>query len=495
MEKRLPRGEHEFPLVRDRKRLHEAIHGTHVFEPHEVAVLDTPLLQRLGQIHQTGLAALTYRTAVHSRFSHTLGVTVLATRFLTSLAETCPDEEIDVDSRKGDLAHVRMACLLHDCGHGLCSHVSEEIYKWDNELRALLEETPEYAGCKAHEVLSYFIVTSKPFEEWFQEGINGRYSVDIDLKRVAEAILGKSSDPDRRYQADIVNGPFDADKLDYIHRDGRFAGLGLTLDLDRILSTSSIAKVTSYEDRQQRRLVASAPSPIEQLLVSKMSLYSQIYHHHKVLAADSMLRSIVEYARDNAIEIAGNPLQHPVDFLEMTDWDLFSTATASACEAGLGERIQRFLHRRLLKRAIAICKESVDNFDGNLANELTRMVKGPGELRKFRGRVHDALPCDLKKKLTIHDIQLSIPESPSLREGTQTLVRAEGSEHTLTLDDFFPTQDWLEAYADRKWRAYVFCPPEWQKEVHQASQDVLGAEPFSFKFNKFAGTMCHIGES
>ncbi len=55
------------------KIIHECIWGTQLFYEHEIILLDTPLLQRLRRIHQTGFAYHTFPTAIHSRFDHTLG--------------------------------------------------------------------------------------------------------------------------------------------------------------------------------------------------------------------------------------------------------------------------------------------------------------------------------------------------------------------------------------------------------------------------------------
>lgn len=56
------------------KVIHDPVWGTMTFYPWELQVLDSPLLQRLRKINQVGLAVLTYPSAHHSRFEHSLGV-------------------------------------------------------------------------------------------------------------------------------------------------------------------------------------------------------------------------------------------------------------------------------------------------------------------------------------------------------------------------------------------------------------------------------------
>jgi len=67
------------------KVIHDPLWGSRLFYPWEIALLDTPLLQRLRRIYQLGTAYLTYPSGVHNRFSHSLGVTVLAGRLINRL--------------------------------------------------------------------------------------------------------------------------------------------------------------------------------------------------------------------------------------------------------------------------------------------------------------------------------------------------------------------------------------------------------------------------
>ena len=56
------------------KEVFDAVWGPVEFNSAEVAILDSPLLQRLRKIKQLGLASYVYCDADYSRFSHTIGV-------------------------------------------------------------------------------------------------------------------------------------------------------------------------------------------------------------------------------------------------------------------------------------------------------------------------------------------------------------------------------------------------------------------------------------
>ena len=75
------------------------------------------------------------------------------------------------------------------------------------------------------------IVTSKAFKDFITENIVDKYHVDFDLNLIGDMIVGYVEDPKKAYLIDVINGAFDADKLDYIQRDSHFTGIKMVLDL------------------------------------------------------------------------------------------------------------------------------------------------------------------------------------------------------------------------------------------------------------------------
>lgn len=87
------------------------------------------------------------------------------------------------------------------------------------------------------------------------------------------------------YQTSLINGPFDADKLDYIKRDSLTAGLSLQYDMKRLFTKIQIHTVPSSNSRIEHRLVINfnGITAIEELTFCKIMLFSYIYYHQKVL--------------------------------------------------------------------------------------------------------------------------------------------------------------------------------------------------------------------
>ena len=113
-------GTWQTPKVRDFKVFRDPIHDFIRLHPHEVAILDCPLLQRLRGIHQTALAYFVYPGMHHTRFEHSLGVVHVAELIMSALQKL---HGADVTPR--DTAVVRLAALY--IGHVF---LKEKVYNW-----------------------------------------------------------------------------------------------------------------------------------------------------------------------------------------------------------------------------------------------------------------------------------------------------------------------------------------------------------------------------
>ncbi len=340
------RATHPFLPLKPFKEIHDPIWGTNRFSWRELAIIDSPMIQRLRRIHQTGLAYYVYPSARHSRFEHSLGVVTVAARVFDSVAqryagkleEICPQlapgaKVEDVVSRWRQ--ELRLAALLHDTGHSLLSHASERVYGKLGLLKSAAEELSDIAAAKkkAGEVLSYCLSKTNALadllhraKEKLMDGASpgGEYSGDLDMENVSLLILGRSRHPWQHFMGDIISSGFDADKLDYLLRDAISTGLPLRYDLDRYLSTVSLPKLKLYDDptgKLEKLYSKSVPLPtkhppganekdpyfysyrlrlpkrsmntIEQITICKLMLTSYMYQHQKVRAAEGMFERLL----------------------------------------------------------------------------------------------------------------------------------------------------------------------------------------------------------
>ena len=108
-----------------------------------------------------GFTHLIYPTAVHTRFCHSLGVMFQTQKLASEIRNKKPyliDENF--------MREIRLAALLHDCGHGLFSHSSEEYYKDYPEMIEIYSTRDYMKHASPHEVLSSLILQTETFREF-----------------------------------------------------------------------------------------------------------------------------------------------------------------------------------------------------------------------------------------------------------------------------------------------------------------------------------------
>jgi HD superfamily phosphohydrolase len=451
---------------RDRKLIRDALTGSMILEKHEVSIIDLPIVQRLRRIHQTGLASFTYPCTTHNRFQHTLGVANIVSKLSTSMRE----KKGEYKSLLNDdiIEELRIAALLHDVGMGPFSHLSEEILEHFPDIKYERHNNLKFSKAKVHEMLAYFMITSDAFKDVIQQ-INRIYNKGFDVAKIANMIVGDMDDPQKdAYLADLINGPFDADKLDYMPRDAYFSGLKIEVDVERIAHTSFI-DITPDGYRRICSDIAAAHN-LEQILFNKVILYSTIYHHHKVRALACMIKGIFEILQDKNLQPDGFTFSLASDFLRIDDYYVLSRLKAIG-DSDISFRLKNLENRRLLKRALVISRVFLE--DPMLFDMLLKLREKPDKLRELRELIVDEVSkrgceCD------VYDVWIDLPDPPFLREPSQCFIQLPDKSYT-TLDKIFPAEWWLKAYEITKWRGYVFCPPrlELRDLVDEASRKVF----------------------
>lgn len=488
--------DYKTPPCKGPKVFNDALLGNLLFAPQEVAVIDCPIMQRLRRIKQTGLVYYVFPSATHSRFEHSLGAAALSERCFNAVQERALVEGsgplADDDRSSGDLAHLRMAALLHDVGHGLCSHASEQIYELLSDMQEFKRQ-PEFVANQPGEILSYLIVKSPTFHEWFMEHVVRGCQVKLDLERISKLILGKHDDPYKHFLANIISSAYDCDKLDYIARDSYYCGLALTVDLPRFYSMISTAMYKGY-----RVLVLRNYVPLEQILFSKMTLFGSVYHHQKVKCLDSMLRSMIQHIVENP-EQAGflargsTPISFadPVEYLYPTDDEFFWRADGFG-DAYIQNMLTRFRNRDLFVRCLEISRRTVTkaSWESYGRQNLIDLSRIPANLSDVETEIHKRLSSSARGKCNKHDVRFSIPGLPGIKKGNALIQTAKNADIEY-IEEFFPLEQWTEAYAHNKWRSFVYAPREIATAVRDASISVLAERKIEIIADKSNQT-CHL---
>ena len=227
------------------------------------ALIDTDVVQRLRRVCQLGLAGFVYHGAEHSRFGHSVGTQHVAKRIF---------DAANPGGDRFERAVTRAAALLHDVGHAAFSHAFE------SGISRICAFNHEAMTC-AH-ILR-------------EDGDVYRILADFD-PRMPECVVQCISQETHAWYHPIVSSQLDADRMDYILRDGYMTGIRNYLyDIDRILEMLDF-------DGEGLIVGYRAIHAVETYLISRYHMYQQVYHHKAVRGAEKLLESIFRRVADLA---------------------------------------------------------------------------------------------------------------------------------------------------------------------------------------------------
>lgn len=242
-----------------RKYVFDEIHGYIVLDPLTRDLVDTPPLQRLRRVKQLSQAWYVFPGAVHTRFSHSLGVLRLAERVADKLIS-------DGLLRKDERDLLRVSALLHDVGHTPYSHALEYVFYTSFGVN--------------HEELSYMIITEEPHIT----EVLGNYG--LTPSEVAEVVTGGHKNV---VFSNILSGDLNVDRLDYLPRDALHTGVKYGLiDLERITQTLTL------DDEGNVAVLPKAIHAVESFYVSRLQMYRSVYYHKTITGYQLLLASIYE---------------------------------------------------------------------------------------------------------------------------------------------------------------------------------------------------------
>jgi HD superfamily phosphohydrolase len=303
--------------------------------PHEWAAVNSPVFQRLRGVRQLAMTHLVYPSAVHTRFEHSIGVCHVAGLLGKRL-------ELDQDKTRV----VRAAALLHDIGHGPFSHVSEQV----------IDEIAGVSG--VHEAISAYLIRNDA------ELIAALGREVVDAAGAIVALKGP-----RSVERDIVSGPTDADKLDYLLRDSYFAGVKYgEYDLERVID--SVRVIAPRTAQTQLGFDADGLWAVEGLLMARHHMHRQVYGHKTRLATDIMITRALRLGIESGVIDAAaytvevqNGRPHVTEefvrsYLEQVDSRVLDTLCAADPRSAAGDLGVRLRDRRLLRQSASVRLDS-----------------------------------------------------------------------------------------------------------------------------------------
>jgi uncharacterized protein len=526
---------HPFSQLKRSKVIHDNLWGTNAFSWRELAIIDSPIFQRLRNIHQTGLAYFVYPCAHHTRFEHSLGVCVMAARVFDALArqhqtklraiakEIHPSQDfakVLVNWR----AELRLAALLHDTGHSLHSHASEVVYSKIPLLSEAAKELSRFVGATKGEgeVLSFCISRTQVVQGFFDRAKSKVMEADesdgeVDFDNISLLVVGRSKYPQLQFLGDVISSDLDADKLDYLLRDAIAAGLPLRYDLERYLYTVNVveqklvdgeglleklyAAVGTKPERHEAsgeskypfyktyklQLPRQAINSIEQMIISKFMLFSYIYHHKKVRAAEGMLARLIRRRVKSWRDEGMDDVALIQEFLKLTDHALGGDVFRLP-DVDISDYRDRIVNR-VLPREVVGFTSNVEHIESAKLNRFMSDVLKKEEQERLVGKFEAALAKELMQLrpdlgstpeaiLAKTGTWFDVPKPPTFNKLEELLIES------TKITDVFPITLWIQAYISYRYQVRVFAFSEYveyvEKATRYACKEVLGIDDPDF---------------
>ena len=394
-------------------RYPDPIHGTIELPDWFPIVANQESVRRMMFIRQLGLKAyVDFPGAIHTRFSHALGTMQLAKELGNMLSEEL--KKTGQPSKAANLAAnlntLMAAGFLHDIGHGPFSHAI------DYPASKLLGKTHVEIGRK---------IIVDEFQKLEAHGVNINSVVDI--------IEGHHTHP---FLHEIVDGPIDVDKLDYLLRDSHHVGLRYHFDLDQFLHEYV---VLGPDDNLEScvlglRNTLQARTTAEIFVLIWKGMYDLVYHIQDSRIAEKMLEHAIlvacsknsklkarfseesQYRKlddDTVLDAVGKVDGFPKDVVEMIRTD---TLYEAIVDMELSQTPYSFVRRFV---------ESLLKFD---EIDVAETAVGLGQsLGGSMGLKSEQVIVDLvksRKPKTIHLMGKTIEDQPIYLDGKSDVIAA-----------------------------------------------------------------------
>jgi HD superfamily phosphohydrolase len=296
------------------------------------SILAQPIVQRLNHIRQLSFAYLKFRSATHSRLSHSLGACKNAELVMTKvfkedvvygkggiekISRTAAgegtngvDDQITLtESQKKYLVKLaKVTALLHDLGHGPLSHALDVHIGIRSRLPATVKPDQYYSRLYVEKLLRPVLADA---------GLDPN-----DVIALMQPNRWKQKlKPWFHFIGDLVDSSLDVDRMDYLARDAHMTGLSVgALNMHAL-----IERIVPFKEEQdgafriELAFDRTAVEYIEQFVYARDVMYISCYEHPKKIAAEKMLGKAFQHFLDKN---DGTPGPQIEDLALLTDHEL-----------------------------------------------------------------------------------------------------------------------------------------------------------------------------
>lgn len=354
------------------KIVKDPVHGYIRIYEHELSIIDVFAYQRLRKIKQLSVADFVYPGATHTRFSHSLGVAHVIEALVRDVMRKYRVGRSDLERY---IVMMRLLAILHDIGHGPYSHSFEEFVLFSRGV------THEDMGAKIvlqeSQVASAIERIASEYGYKLSDVATALKCENRDCWPFKESIYDAGSEKALFY---MLKGAYSADIIDYLLRDSYYTGAryGGNIDWQRISYYLGIRGDDVVIDYR-------ALDAVELLMLTRVYMFSTVYYHKTVRAANRFLGNIMQIIQDRKIIDFDSAIKDVSEYIKLNDESiLYNPAVFSL------EEVRDFLSRKIPYKVVAEHRIPLSNTK-NAVELVENMDKGKSVIEtileeKARGR-------------------------------------------------------------------------------------------------------------
>jgi len=224
---------------------------------------------------------------------------------------------------------------------------------------------------------------------------------------------------------------------------------------------------------------------IEQIVLCKLMLFSYIYHHQKVRAAEGLLERMLTRSVRLWRERGETDWYILERFLIASDSSLHSTLDSSLNDEIVSNCSYRIVNRLLPREVYGIGgadashAESVllrsfltDLQERNKRDQLVRKVEQfIGE--ELKTLDHRLSQLDWEQALLTAGVWFDVPKLPKIEDVQDLVIGGHKDVRGIALTKVFPVGEWTEAYTHFKYQVRVFAFSEYLDVAAEAARKAL----------------------
>lgn len=273
----------------------DEVHGIIELEGVYKELVESENFQRLKDIIQTGTSYMQYpNMESETRFDHSVGSYYLMCKIIDNIEEKLLAQGIKVEEEGKEIAKIAM--LLHDIGHGAYSHTLEKITGYSHEKRSI--DIVKDKNTQINQIIE------KCYGEEFTNKVGSFLEKVYEHKKqdkpLSDVKIENGEVNLENLLASLISNNIDADRLDYLVRDSKKAGLKILTEVDKLIE--SFEFVLDVDN-----IIVAIPE--EKKILSDMAIlersrnYRDIYFCAPSVIGDHIFEFLLEELRNNLKEI------------------------------------------------------------------------------------------------------------------------------------------------------------------------------------------------